>query len=131
MLSPASRYQALSTTPARVSLPDGRTIVYLPRRLLPPSADLTLPAQIQVGSLERLDQVAARVLGDPEQFWRLCDANDAMNPFALIDQAHGQLRVPSPYAAAQWTTSLAVARDARQPLLLGLPAAGQSGGAIP
>ena len=27
---------------------------------------------------DRLDQIAARFLGDATQFWRVCDANDAM-----------------------------------------------------
>jgi hypothetical protein len=121
MLDPSSRYQALSTSPLAYRAADGRTIPYLPRRQLPPSAPVGMPAQVQVGRAERLDQVAARTLGDSEQFWRLCDANDAMNPFDLIDEADRRLRLPSPYASAQWTSTLAVARDALQPLL-GLPA---------
>jgi len=32
---------------------------------------------------ERPDHVAARVLGDSEQFWRLCDANGSVVPDAL------------------------------------------------
>ena len=45
---------------------------------------------------ERLDLVAYRTLGDPLQFWRIADANDAVNPFDL-DEPSGQiLRVPVP-----------------------------------
>ena len=29
---------------------------------------------------ERLDLVAWRAYGDPEQFWRICDANRALRP---------------------------------------------------
>jgi hypothetical protein len=32
---------------------------------------------------DRLDNIAAQELGDPEQFWRLCDANNAMHPVEL------------------------------------------------
>ena len=32
---------------------------------------------------DRLDQIAARFLGDATQFWRLCDANGAVVPDAL------------------------------------------------
>ena len=32
---------------------------------------------------DRLDNIAAHYLGDPEQFWRLCDANEAMQPDEL------------------------------------------------
>lgn len=34
---------------------------------------------------ERLDHLAARYLGNPTEFWRICDANDAMLPDALTD----------------------------------------------
>jgi hypothetical protein len=123
MLAATSRYKALSTTPNTYVAADGRTTQYLPRRLLPASGPVSMSAQVRVGAMERLDQIAARALGDPEQFWRLCDANDAMNPFNLLDEAHRRLRLPSPYASAEWTSTLAVARDAVQPLL-GLPIMG-------
>ena len=32
----------------------------------------------------RLDTIAASTIGDAQQFWRLCDANDALNPFDLV-----------------------------------------------
>jgi hypothetical protein len=32
---------------------------------------------------DRLDQIAARFLGDGTQFWRICDADGAMVPDAL------------------------------------------------
>ncbi|HZT57821.1 MAG TPA: LysM domain-containing protein, partial [Pyrinomonadaceae bacterium] len=34
---------------------------------------------------ERLDQIAAQYLGDPEQFWRICDANGALRPEELLE----------------------------------------------
>ena len=34
---------------------------------------------------DRLDNVSAQYLGDPEQFWRLCDANNAMEPEELTE----------------------------------------------
>lgn len=45
---------------------------------------------------ERLDLVTHRTLGDSLQFWRICDANDAINPFDLIDPEGQMLRVPTP-----------------------------------
>jgi hypothetical protein len=81
---------------------------------------MSLPASVAVRLYERLDQVASRTLGDPQQFWRLCDANDAMNPFTLLQETSGRLVLPSPYGAAQWSSTLAIGRDAQQPLL-GLP----------
>jgi hypothetical protein len=117
MLKPGSRYQALSVKPNAYTDANGRTILYLPRRFLPASASTSMPAQVLATSMERLDQLAARTLGDPEQFWRLCDANDAMNPFDLIHDSDGRLRLPAPYGSAQWSSTLAAGRDALQPLL--------------
>ena len=35
---------------------------------------------------DRLDSIAATHLGDPLQFWQVCDANNTMNPFDLVGQ---------------------------------------------
>ena len=34
---------------------------------------------------DRLDNITAKYLGDPEQFWRMCDANGAMRPEELTE----------------------------------------------
>ena len=33
---------------------------------------------------DRIDLVADRYLGDPQAWWRICDANAALDPDALI-----------------------------------------------
>ena len=43
-----------------------------------------------------MDLIAARTIGDAEQFWRICDANDAMNPADLTAESGETLRVPVP-----------------------------------
>ena len=45
---------------------------------------------------DRLDLITARTLGDPEQFWRICDANNTMNPSDLTAETGRVLRVPVP-----------------------------------
>jgi hypothetical protein len=45
---------------------------------------------------ERLDNITAQYLGDPEQFWRLCDANDAMRPEELTETVGRRLRITLP-----------------------------------
>ena len=45
---------------------------------------------------DRLDNLAARYLGDPEQFWRLCDANGAMRPDELTQTSARRLRITLP-----------------------------------
>ncbi len=96
MFEPTSRYFALAT--ATHTLPDGRTVAYKRRRLLPRGRDLPLLVEVPVTEGDRLDLITARTLGDPEQFWRVCDANDALNPPDLLAELGRVLRVPEPQA---------------------------------
>jgi hypothetical protein len=89
-----SRYFALETT--TLTTPDGRMVVYKRRRFLPQGENIPLLVEVTVIQGDRLDLITARTLGDPEQFWRVCDANNAMNPFALTAEPGGTLRVPVP-----------------------------------
>jgi hypothetical protein len=77
-----SRYYAVQT--ARIERPDGKTVVYLKRRFLPSPDRFSLLQEHNITDSERLDNIAAQYLGDPEQFWRICDANNAMNPETLV-----------------------------------------------
>ena len=49
-----------------------------------------------VGQGDRLDNITARYLGDPEQFWRVCDANRAMRPEELTEEIGRRLRITLP-----------------------------------
>lgn len=73
-----SRYNGVATATRRAS--NGQTIVYLRRRFVPSPDQLSVIQQHTVLQGERLDNLAAQFLGDPELFWRLCDANAAMRP---------------------------------------------------
>lgn len=85
MFSPTSRYAGLPTTTITVTGPDGsqREVTYVRRRLLPRPDDHTLLSEHRLAPGERLDHVAARYLGDPAQFWRICDATDVLQPGEL------------------------------------------------
>lgn len=88
-----SRYATLATV--TYTAPDGRTVSYVRRRSVPAGETLPLLAEVPVGAGERLDLLTHRTLGDPLQFWRIADANNAINPFDL--QVDGRLlRVPVP-----------------------------------
>jgi hypothetical protein len=63
--------------------PDRRTVVYLTRRFVPPPEQLALVQEHLVRPGERLDHIAARHFGDPELFWRICDANRTGDPASL------------------------------------------------
>ena len=45
---------------------------------------------------ERLDHLANTYLGDPEQYWRLCDANDTVRPDALVERLDHVVHIALP-----------------------------------
>lgn len=94
MFAPTSRYYSLDT--ATHTTRDGRRIAYVRRRFLPRGETRPLLVEVTVTDGDRLDLIAARNLGDPEQFWRIADANDAMNPFDLTEEPGAVLRVAIP-----------------------------------
>jgi hypothetical protein len=91
---PTSRYFGAET--ATIETPDGKTIVYLKRRFVPPPERFSLLQEHVVTQGERLDNITARYLGDPEQFWRVCDANGAMRPDELTETIGRRLRITLP-----------------------------------
>lgn len=92
--APDSRYHGLPT--AQTTLPDGRTVVFVTRRLLPPPEHFALLRSVTVREGERLDNLAARHIGVATQWWRMADANDAMLPEALVAEAGARLRITLP-----------------------------------
>lgn len=76
--SMTSRYSGISI--AQLETADGRTIAYIQRRFIPPPERFALLQEHLVTQGDRLDNVTYQYLGDPEQFWRVCDANRAMRP---------------------------------------------------
>jgi hypothetical protein len=94
MLSATSRYFSLPTT--TYETPAGETIVYLRRRFVPRPEALAPLEEHTVALGERLDTIAAARLGDPEQFWRICDANRALRPEELTETVGRRLRITLP-----------------------------------
>jgi hypothetical protein len=102
VIDPTSRYAA--TEVATTTAPDGtggqREVRYLRRRFPPQPGAMPTLAQHVVTRGDRPDLVAARYLGDPAQFWRICDANLAVHPEELTaeDRIGEPLRIPVPQA---------------------------------
>lgn len=79
---------------------DGRPVAYLCRRFLPSASNTVVLTEHEVTQDERLDNITARYLGDPEQFWRLCDANNAVHPRELTADIGRRLTIPLPQGGA-------------------------------
>ncbi len=94
LFSPTSRYYGVATETLETA--GGRTIIYVQRRFLPSPENFALLQVHVVTQGERLDNIAAQYLGDPEQFWRICDANRAMRPDELTETIGRQLRITLP-----------------------------------
>lgn len=91
LFPPSSRYEGIET--ATLEAAGGRVVIYLRRRFLPAPERFALLQEHVVTAGERLDNITARYLGDPEQFWRVCDANAAMRPQELTETVARRLRI--------------------------------------
>ena len=91
---PTSRYHGIET--ATLEDAAGLTVIYLRRRFVPPPERFALLQEHVVKQNERLDNITAHYLDDPEQFWRICDANRAMRPDELTETVGRRLRITLP-----------------------------------
>ena len=91
---PTSRYYGVDTVTMQSA--DGRTVIYLRRRFVPSPGNFALLQYHTVTQDERLDNITAKYLNDPEQFWRVCDANGAMRPEELTETVGRKLRITLP-----------------------------------
>lgn len=94
MFAETSRYSKMET--ASYFTPDGEKVMYKRRRFLPRGEELQLLVEVKVTEGDRLDNITAKTLGDPEQFWQVCDANNTMNPNKLTEEVGTVIRVPIP-----------------------------------
>jgi len=94
MFDYTSRYANLET--ATLTTDDGRTVTYVRRRFLPPLDTVQIVAEVTVSDPDRLDLITARTVGAPEQFWRIGDANSALNPFDLTAVPGEKVKIPAP-----------------------------------
>ncbi|MBL8237754.1 MAG: hypothetical protein JNM66_10065 [Bryobacterales bacterium] len=92
--SPTSRYYGLAVKQLPQS--DGSTLAFIARRLVPGPGRFATLEEHTVTQGERPDHVAAQRLGDPEQFWRLCDANAVLHPNELTATPGERIRVTLP-----------------------------------
>ncbi len=91
---PTSRYHLVGTAIHTTST--GEEIIHLRRRFIPPPDRFHLLQEHTVVEGERHDTLAAQFLGDPEQFWRLCDANGVLRPEELAETPGRPVRITLP-----------------------------------
>lgn len=91
---PTSRYYGIEI----IQLSTGRKepVAYLKRRFLPQPERFAAVGEYVVREHDRPDIVASETGSDPEQFWRIADANAAMNPPDLTGEPGRALRITLP-----------------------------------
>jgi hypothetical protein len=93
LFGPNSRYAEVGL--AEYFDNQGRRCLYLKRRFVPPPESIPTATLHRVKDRERSDTLAASYLGDPELFWRLCDANGVMEDDEL-EQIGEIIKIPFP-----------------------------------
>ena len=90
MFDSTSRYYFVED--ATINGEDGQEIIYKKRRFIPDKKNKFQSREI-VGK-DRLDLVAHEVLGDPRQYWRICDVNEKMHPLELLLVPGEKIKIP-------------------------------------
>jgi hypothetical protein len=94
MFDPTSRYFTIEDAVITLTHND-RKILYKRRRFVPPSETIAILHEISVTAGDRLDNITARTLGDPLQFWRICDANNnSRHPLDLTSTSGKTIKIP-------------------------------------
>ena len=87
-----SRYYGTATE--TFTLANGTPVMYLARRIIPQPDIYTSLRNYIVVDGDRLDNLAAKFLGDPTLYWMICDANGTTNPDELTSQPGSTILIP-------------------------------------
>ncbi len=99
MFEPTSRYYDIETVKMTVgSDKSPRVVSYKRRRIIPSGETMMTLVEHTVTQGDRLDNLAARYVGDPEQFWRICDTNDVLRPEELTEEIGRIIKIGLPYS---------------------------------
>jgi nucleoid-associated protein YgaU len=90
--NPSSRYYGFAVE--FFARADGTQVAYLQRRILPQPDIYTSVQNYVVVEGDRLDNLAAKFLGDPLLFWMICDANGVSDPDELTSQVNRTILIP-------------------------------------
>jgi hypothetical protein len=89
MFSTRSRYASVAD--AVYKEPGGRQINYKLLRITPAASSIQAHT---VAQGDRLDLLAFQYYADPEQFWRICDGNNALYPDDLTETVGTRIQIP-------------------------------------
>ena len=90
--NPSSRYYGNGVE--QLTLPNGTVVAYLSRRIIPQAGIYPQTQNLSVVIGDRLDNLAARYVGDPILFWMLADANTAFYPDDLTATPGKVIQIP-------------------------------------
>jgi nucleoid-associated protein YgaU len=90
--NPNSRYYGATVENTR--LPGGTPVNYLARRILPQPGIYSAVRNYVIVDGDRLDNLAAKFLGDPLLYWMICDANGVTDPDELTSQVGCTILIP-------------------------------------
>jgi hypothetical protein len=90
--NPSSRYYGDGFE--QITLPSGLVVSYLSRRIIPQSSIYTQTQDYSVTASDRLDNLAARFLGDPILFWMIADANSSLDSSQLTAVPGRSILIP-------------------------------------
>jgi hypothetical protein len=95
---PNSRYYSVAIRTRTAS--DGTVQSFVARRIIPAMERYRPLAKHRTVVDERIDGVADEAFGDPEQYWRICDANGDAEPATATQPLGRLLIVPLPLEIA-------------------------------
>src|SRR5437867_1512829 len=98
MFDLTSRYYKLEVATHSTTDSDGSAVEirYVRRRFIPSNEGASVLVKHRVNQGERLDNIAARYLSDPRQFWLICDANDVLQPDELTNTIGTVIEITMP-----------------------------------
>ena len=92
--APTSRYHGIEATTLEAA--DGTVNMFIRRRMISPPEQFLLLQEHSVVQGDRIDNLSAHYLGDPLQFWRICDANAVMRPEEITETTGRRIRITLP-----------------------------------
>ncbi len=91
---PTSRYYAKPLSVTKTS--HGESVVHVKRRFVPAAENFAFLQYHFVEQGDRLDNIAQTYLADPQQFWKICDANGVDRPDELTEEVGSKIRITLP-----------------------------------